>query len=145
MVEASGARCAIIFTALGKEFEAAKRFVKNPEKHSHPLGTVYEVGHFNSNGNKWKIALVQTGKYEARAAAETVRAIEYFHPSIAIFVGVAGGIKDVNVGDVVVADMVLGYEYGKEERTFLPRRESFHSTYRLRKKCKISRKKPTVD
>ena len=51
---------------------------------------------------------------------------------MALFVGVAGGIKDVAIGDVVFATEVHGYEYGKEELgTFLPRGNVARSSYAL--------------
>src|SRR5207237_4719410 len=92
---------------------------------------VYERGTFVSPMQIWEIGLVETRAGIARAAFEAGRAIDYFKPSLVLFVGVAGGIKDVKLGDVVAATKVYGYESGKADRTFQPRPEVGNSTYRM--------------
>ena len=53
----------------------------------------------------------------AAAAASAV-----FSPNAIALVGVAGGLKDLRLGNVVVADAVYDYESGKDtDRGYLPR------------------------
>jgi nucleoside phosphorylase len=60
------------------------------------------------------------------------RAIARYRLSVALFVGVAGGVKDVAIGDVVVAIKVYAYESGKENATgFKPRPEVLNSAFAI--------------
>jgi nucleoside phosphorylase len=48
-------------------------------------------------------------------ALATEKAIQYFKPHIVILLGIAGGVKDVKIGDVLIPKKVYGYESGKED------------------------------
>jgi nucleoside phosphorylase len=98
---------------------------------SHDSGTLYEEGVFRVRGREVPILLCQTGAGNIRAAHEAERAISFFAPTHALFVGVAGGLKDVALGDVVAATKVYGYESGKAEQTFRPRPEIGQSDYAM--------------
>jgi nucleoside phosphorylase len=64
----------------------------------------------------------------------TERACNAFRGSLThlLFVGVAGGRKDVRHGDVVLADAVYDYQTGRDEAGgFRPRFKTHHSAYAL--------------
>jgi nucleoside phosphorylase len=100
---------AVILTALEVETRAILRHLGecNDEVVG---GTIFALGYFGD----WKIAVAEVGAGNSGAAAIAERAVQKFRPSVALFVGVAGGIKDVSIGDVVIATKVYGYESGKE-------------------------------
>src|SRR5712691_954998 len=124
-------RIAVVLTALSVEFKAARAQLTSLRTVEHPSGTIYEMGQFFSGGQQWTVAIVQTGSGNVRAAIEAERAIAHFNPSHVFFLGVAGGIKDVNLGDVVAASKVYGYETGKAADEFRTRTDIGESSYDL--------------
>ena len=123
---------AVILTAIRVEYEAIRSQLTNLREHSHEHGTVYEIGDFTaSSGFVWQVCLAEIGPGNAGAAQETERALAFFDPQLAMFVGVAGGVNDVNPGDVVVATKVYAYESGKVGSDFQTRPEVCNSAYDL--------------
>lgn len=131
-------KSAIILTALGIETSAVLRHL--PEWVEETVdGTLFYCGRFEG----WHVAVAEVGAGNASAAAATERAIRHFGPRVALFVGVAGGVKDVALGDVVVANKVYGYESGKEDaRGFKSRPEVFRTAHELEQRGRALRQRP---
>jgi nucleoside phosphorylase len=127
---------AVILTALPVEYSAVCCHLTELREEMLPQGTIYGSGKFTANGHCWDVSVAEVGAGNAGAAVEAERAIAHFEPDILFFVGIAGGIKDVAIGDVVVATKVYGYESGKVEDQFLTRPEVEKSTYALVQRAK---------
>lgn len=121
---------AVFLTALAVEFSAVT--AQLTDRHERvENGTLYELGRFAVSPSQscW-IAVVQTGMGNAPSAMATERALSFFKPTFAFFVGIAGGLKDdLSLGAVVAADKVYGYELGKSGEEFLTRPDTPNPTY----------------
>jgi tetratricopeptide (TPR) repeat protein/nucleoside phosphorylase len=121
---------AVILTALQVEYQAVRAHLTDFREDVY-RGTIFEVGTFNDGARSWTVAVAQVGAGNVSAGIETERAIARFAPDVAILVGVAGGLKDLRLGDVVAASRVYGYESGRAAKQFLPRPEVGRSTHQL--------------
>lgn len=126
-------RSVVIVTALDLETKAVLRHLGGYRDDIVEQGTVFYVGKFQ----EWDVAVVETGPGNVGVAAIAARAFGLFRPEIALFVGVAGGMKDVKLGDVVVATKVYGYEGGKDTPSgFAPRPDLQHSAHGLEQRAR---------
>jgi nucleoside phosphorylase len=130
---------AVILTALSIEYLAVRQHLTNLKEETHK-GTIYERGSFTAQERDWEVGIVEIGAGNSGAAVEAERAIAYFIPDVILCVGVAGGIKDVALGDVVASTKIYGYESGKAEETFKPRPEIGLAAYGLEQRAKAEAK-----
>lgn len=133
-------RCAVILTAHQTEYFAVQKHLSERQEEIHK-GTVYERGKFIAHGREWEIGIAEIGAGNDGAASEAERAIAYFNADIILFVGVAGGIKDVAIGDVVAATKVYGYESGKAASQFLPCPDLGQTSHNLEQRARSERRK----
>jgi nucleoside phosphorylase len=123
---------AVVLTAIEPEYQAVRAYLSYPVSTVDARGTLFEVGTFQGHTVRWTVAVTQTGQGGGSAAAHLERAVATFAPSIALFCGTAGGLRDVRLGDVVAADDVYDYSSAKDvASTTLPRIKTRPSAYRL--------------
>ncbi len=132
---------AVIFTAIPVEDQAVRAHLSNTREEIHAEGTIYECGIFAFKGQQWDVGIAETRVGNVNAALEVERAINFLRPGLVLFVGVAGGLKDVKLGDVVVASKVYDYESGKAFATFHVRPEVGNSTYRVLQRAQAEAKR----
>jgi len=126
----------VIQTALALEQEAVVTKLTNVSDYEHPISkTIYKVGNYITETSNLQIAVGRTNQTNVNAAIETERVIQHFNPTYLFFLGVAGGLKDVSVGDIVIGTDVIGYERGKAKEEFLPRPQFGFASYELEQKA----------
>jgi nucleoside phosphorylase len=134
---------AVILTAIPLEYLAVRKHLSGLTEITHQKGNVYEQGIFTGEYHDWEIGIAEVGAGNNTCALQTERAINFFKPDVIIFVGVAGGIKDVKLGDVVVAEKAYGYESGKVSTVgFLTRPVVGMSSFEISERAKAEAKKP---
>lgn len=132
-------RLAVIITALPIERSAVLEHLYEVSEEPPLRGSIYRRGIFKERTNEpWEVIVAEIGAGNPGAAAEAERVIGYYCPQVALFVGVAGAVKDLKHGDVVASTKVYGYEFGKDENLgFKPRPNVEMSAYELEQRARF--------
>ncbi|HMQ48854.1 MAG TPA: 5'-methylthioadenosine/S-adenosylhomocysteine nucleosidase [Saprospiraceae bacterium] len=101
-----------LLTPIEIEYKAVRSFLESVREVQEE-GLYYTMGQFQGLHHTFSIVLRQTGSRNSEVALATERVIRLFQPEIAILTGIAGGVKDASIGDVVVGTQAYGYEAGK--------------------------------
>ena len=130
-------KIAVILTALEVETRAVLRQLGDFTDE-----TVSGTGFFKGRFEGWVVAVAEVGPGNASAAAIAMRAVGHYKPDVALFVGVAGGVKDVAIGDVVVGTKIYGYESGKNGASgFKTRPDLMNAAHDLEQRARILRQR----
>jgi len=92
---------------------------------------VYKTSFYEKRNIRYVVHIGITGQTNSVASTKTERAIEFLKPDMIFLLGVGGGIKDVNIGDIVIGDDIVGYEKGKDKNGYKSRQQHGHSTESL--------------
>ena len=103
----------VILTPIMVEYATVRKYINNL-RGKVVGGNNYEIGSFVGNHQNYTVIIHQTGSKNSTVALATEKVIQEFDPLIVLLVGIAGGIKDVTIGDVVIGTKAYGYEAGKE-------------------------------
>lgn len=119
----------LLVTALTLEAEAVlAQLEPTDEILPGPGGTIVEIALLDDV----RVGIVTTGAGNVPASGITSSVVTNFKPRAVVLIGVAGGIKDVEIGDVVVGTKVYRYESGKTtDKGFYPRPELGRSNHGL--------------
>jgi nucleoside phosphorylase len=104
----------VILTPLPLERDAVIKHLQGSLEEKSIEGDNYEIGRFAGRHQDYQVVVHQSGSRNSVAAMAADKAVRLFQPAAVLLVGVAGGVKDAAIGDVVVATRAYGYESGKE-------------------------------
>lgn len=102
----------VILTPIKAEQDAiAARLTAPAEKMVE--GDRYLSGSFTGIHHTFQLINQLTGSGNETLALAADKAVRRFNPQVVLLAGIAGGVKDVSVGDIVVGTKYYGYESGK--------------------------------
>lgn len=123
----------VILCPISIEYNAVRKYLTKPTfKEEIQFGLSYEEGIVDIGEGSWNIALFETGGKVGNLQTRTTQVLHSLKPAYIFLVGIAAGIKDVGLGDVIVGTKAYGYESGKETSDgFLARPDVIYSSRKL--------------
>jgi nucleoside phosphorylase len=106
----------VIVTALPVERQAVLAYLQDVREEAYSAGTVYQTGTFHGEQSTRNIVVIGgAGNGKSHLMVKLIeerRMIDHFRPQILFSVGIARGLKDVRLGDVLVANQIYRDEVG---------------------------------
>ncbi len=123
----------VILTVLPEEYQSVCSKIDDLRQASprsdHANLYAWKVGTVGGGKSAYSVAVGMMNRAGTiESALATTDAIEYWTPRYIFFVGIAGGLRNMSMGDVIIADVIHGYEYGKIDKTFTPRSNWTYTT-----------------
>jgi nucleoside phosphorylase len=121
---------------LPEEYSAVRSRLNNPVSllgdDAEPNMYAWDLGLVESSGraDPYRVVVALAGRPGTSSGLQVVTAtVRAFEPRYVLLVGIAGGLSGVQLGDVVVSDVIVGYEYAKiTEGKLEPRTNWTYST-----------------
>lgn len=112
---------ALVVVAIQVERRAVREHLSSTV--CHQIGSaVLDVGDFFGGSRELRVAILEVGPGNVDAAALTGICATELKPTVTMMVGIAGAVKDLELGDVVASSKVYWAESGKSiENTVRPR------------------------
>lgn len=127
----------LILTSLARDYAAVRGHVEDLEERVMPNGTVFEVGSFGA----WEVALLESGIGRSAAASPIAADTELYDPTVIVSVGLASGLREVALGDVVAATKVYSYPSAGKTAPLFRRLETGSSDHALLQRAQAERRK----
>lgn len=131
----------VVVTALEKERDAVLRYLDSPQRIESKNRVVYKsyLQHENSKSGYQVLLFCLGGMGNVQASTAVTQAIDVWNPAAIILTGIMGGVEasDRLLGDLIVAEQIVGYELGKVKDAGTERRfEVLRSTHLLIEKAR---------
>ena len=111
----------VIVTALEKERDAILRYLDSPKQVTSKNRTVHKayLQHENSETGYQVVVLCFGGMGNVQSATAVTQAIDIWNPAAIVLTGIMGGVEasERSLGDLIVAEQIVGYESGKVKDT----------------------------
>ncbi|MBX5459091.1 MAG: hypothetical protein IRZ31_19535 [Thermogemmatispora sp.] len=118
-------RRVLIITALALEARAVQSHLRHLRVPSFRADSHYEIGEFQDASGSCQVILKESGARNKVCSSVTALAIRETRPHLTMLIGIAGSLRDVVPGDVVVPELVYDYESGKADDQLLPRPRTY--------------------
>ena len=105
---------ALIVTALQLERRAVREHLDDFDN-CREGSIVVDVGRFDADDTAIRVGIIECGPGNIDTATLTTKTVLLLQPKVVLMVGVAGGVKDVRLGDVVASSKIYWAEPGRSE------------------------------